>query len=401
MGPGLDQRSDELCIRCGRAIAPDASFCPGCGIAIQRASPPWLTIPTAPRGQSLISEPRPRARSPLPKIIFAAILVVAIVGVGLYLLSPDFRGGVQNAVTPSCTVGLNGAAVSVTVQGADAQAQCNTFLTRTTDGGSWYVYSGGQQPAGASICQIHYHGDLITVRDSGALDIYGNAICSSLIDQANGGTPGAATQAFVAPTQDPAQAQAQASAAAVARARSNITSASSAVQSDIDDLASSEAGLSRDVASIPKDLTSMAADVATALKDRDGVLSEASDGSTDRGTVCGDAATVAGDKATVEGDLATINGDGATLDGDIYSIQNGIADLQQHRDQLAAARAALPSYADGGPSAADIDSALAKANAAIDAAHKAFAGDLKIAQGYVSTASGYATKAQQACDSMP
>ena len=402
MGPGLDQRSDELCTRCGRVIAPDASFCPGCGIAIQRASPPWLTIPTAPRGQSLTSEPRPRARSPLPKIIFAAILVVAIVGVGLYLLSPDFRGGVQNVVTPSCTVGLNGAAVSVTVQGADAQAQCNTFLTRTTDGGSWYVYSGGQQPAGASICQIHYQGDLITVRDSGALDIYGNAICSSLIDQANGGTPGAAaTRAFVAPTQDPAQAQAQASATAVARARSNINAAASVVRSDIAGLVSSEAALSRDVASIPKDLTSMSTDVATTLKDRDGVLSEASDGTTDRATVCSDAASVASDEATVESDLATINSDGATLDGDIYSIQSGISDLQQHRDQLAAARASLPSYADGGPTAAEIDAALAKANAAIEAAHQTFAADLKTAQGYVSTASGYAAKAQQVCDAMP
>lgn len=355
-------------------------------------------VPTVP--------PVPAARSsavtPLAKILFITILVAAVVGVGLYLVSPDFRGGVQNVVMPSCTVGLNGAAVSVTAQGADAQTQCNSFLTRTTDGGTWYVYSGGQQPAGASICQIHYHGDLITVRDSGALDIYGNAICSSLIDQANGGTPGAAaTQAFMAPTQDPAHAQAQASATAAARARSNITSAASAGQSDIDGLVSSEADLSSDVASIPKDLTSMAADVATTLKDRDGVLSEASDGSTDRGTVCGDAATVAGDKATVDGDLATINGDGATLDGDIYSIQNGISDLQQHRDQLAAARASLPSYADGGPSSGAIESALAKANAAIDAAHQAFANDLKTAQSYVSTASSYATKAQQACDSMP
>jgi len=344
---------------------------------------------------------RSSGRPPLTKILFIAILVAAVIGVGLYLLSPDFRGGVQNAVTPSCTVGLNGAAVSVTVQGTDAQAQCNTFLTRTTDGGSWYVYSGGQQPAGASICQIHYHGDLITVRDSGALDLYGNSICSSLIDEANGVIPGAATQTFVAPTQDPAQAQAQASAAAVARARSNITSAASAVQSDIDGLVASESDLSRDVASIPKDLTSMNADVATTLKDRDGVLSEASDGTTDRGTVCSDAASVASDQATVESDLATINSDGATLDSDIYSIQNGISDLQQHRDQLAAARAVLPSYADGGPSASAIDAALTKANAAIDAAHQAFAGYLKTAQSYVSTASGYATKAQQSCDAMP
>lgn len=394
MGPGVEQNVGGRCARCGRPFAPDAAFCPGCG------------LPTAPAFQPAMAPAQPVARSggrpPLTKILFGAILVVAVIGAGLYLVSPDFRGSVQSVTTPSCSVGLNGAAVSVTVQGADAQTQCDSFLKRTTDGGTWYVYSGGQQPAGASICQIHYRGDLITVRDSGALDLYGNAICTSLLDQANGVIPGAdATQAFVAPTQDPAVVQAQASAAAATRARSNIASASSAVQSDIDGLMSSESDLSRDVASIPKDLTSMNADVATTLKDRDGVLSEASDGTTDRGTVCSDAASVASDEATVESDLATINSDGATLDSDIYSIQNGISDLQQHRDQLAAARAVLPSYADGGPSASAIDAALTKANAAIDAAHQSFAGYLKTAQGYVSTASGYATKAQQSCDAMP
>lgn len=394
MGPGVEQNVGGRCARCGRPFAPDAAFCPGCG------------LPTAPAFQPAMAPAQPVARSggrpPLTKILFCAILVVAVIGAGLYLVSPDFRGSVQSVTTPSCSVGLNGAAVSVTVQGADAQTQCDSFLKRTTDGGTWYVYSGGQQPAGASICQIHYRGDLITVRDSGALDLYGNAICTSLLDQANGVIPGAdATQAFVAPTQDPAVVQAQASAAAATRARSNIASASSAVQSDIDGLVSSESDLSRDVASIPKDLTSMNADVATTLKDRDGVLSEASDGTTDRGTVCSDAASVASDQATVESDLATINSDGATLDSDIYSIQNGISDLQQHRDQLAAARAVLPSYADGGPSASAIDAALTKANAAIDAAHQAFAGYLKTAQSYVSTASGYATKAQQSCDAMP
>src|ERR1035437_2007865 len=227
MGPGFEQSAGGRCARCGRAFDPDAAFCPNCGLPTRPTLPPAAMVPTVPHGPIA----RASVLTALTKILFVAILVAAVVGVGLFLVSPDFRGGVQNAVTPSCTVGLDGAAVSVTVQGADAQAQCNTFLTRTTDGGTWYVYSGGQQPAGASICQIHYQGDLITVRDSGALDIYGNAICSSLIDQANGGTPGAAaTRAFVAPTQDPAQAQAQASATAVARARSNINAAASVVR---------------------------------------------------------------------------------------------------------------------------------------------------------------------------
>ncbi|MGA3058602.1 MAG: hypothetical protein ABSE70_11315 [Candidatus Limnocylindrales bacterium] len=92
----------------------------------------------------------------------------------------------DRTVTPSCTVGLNGAAVSVTVQGSGAQAQCNSFLRTTTNGGNWYLYSGGQQPAGASICQIRYLGDLWTVRDNGALNVYGSGICTNLANLANG-----------------------------------------------------------------------------------------------------------------------------------------------------------------------------------------------------------------------
>jgi hypothetical protein len=60
------------------------------------------------------------------------------------------------------------------------------MLHTITDGGTWYQYSGGQEPAGASICQIHYLGDLWTVRDSGALDLYGNGICTNLTKLVNG-----------------------------------------------------------------------------------------------------------------------------------------------------------------------------------------------------------------------
>jgi hypothetical protein len=133
-----------------------------------------------------VIQPTPTARRPWVPLLVIALVVVAL-GVGmLYVLSPGFRGQVQSAVTPSCTVGLSGAAVSVTVQGADAQAQCNSFLGQTTDGGSWYVYSGGQQPAGASICQVNYHGDLMTVRDEGPLNLYGTSVCSYLTALANG-----------------------------------------------------------------------------------------------------------------------------------------------------------------------------------------------------------------------
>jgi hypothetical protein len=74
----------------------------------------------------------------------------------------------------------------VTVQGGDAQAQCDSFLGQITAGGTWYVYAGGQLPAGASICQVTYRGDLFTVRDQGTLDLYGTGVCSYLTALANG-----------------------------------------------------------------------------------------------------------------------------------------------------------------------------------------------------------------------
>jgi hypothetical protein len=90
------------------------------------------------------------------------------------------------AATPSCTVGLTGAAVSITIQGLRAQAQCDSYRGTTTDGGSWYVYAGSQGPTGAVICQENYQGNLLTVRDQGLLNAYGTSICKHLIDLING-----------------------------------------------------------------------------------------------------------------------------------------------------------------------------------------------------------------------
>jgi hypothetical protein len=162
------------------------TYCPACGAA--------LATPRSIDGQAAATvmtasgaRPAPGAhRRSLARRLVPVVLAVALGVAALLLLSPDFRGQFFRAVTPSCSVGLNGAAVSVTIQGADAEAQCNSFLRRTTDGGSWYVYSGGQQPAGATICQVNYTGDLFTVRDQGSLNIYGSSICQNLVKLANG-----------------------------------------------------------------------------------------------------------------------------------------------------------------------------------------------------------------------
>jgi hypothetical protein len=186
-GLGGGPSAGRWCQRCGSVMSADAAFCPRCGSPQQvLPSPPTYPPPLAyhlPPQPQLVAA---RARNNWARPLLIIVLLVALGAGGLYLVSPDFRGHLQQAVTPSCTVGLNGAAVSVTVEGPDAQTQCGSFLNQTTNGGTWYVYSGGQQPAGASICQVTYKGDLFTVRDQGSLNVYGSAICTNLTRLANG-----------------------------------------------------------------------------------------------------------------------------------------------------------------------------------------------------------------------
>jgi hypothetical protein len=107
------------------------------------------------------------------------VAVVAIVLAGILVAVPGATSWLPWSTPPSCSVGLSGAAVSVTVQGQNAQAQCESMLNDPTGGGSLYLYSGGQEPAGASICQRTYEGDLVTVRDTGS-NMYGSVLCADL-----------------------------------------------------------------------------------------------------------------------------------------------------------------------------------------------------------------------------
>ena len=136
-----------------------------------------------------------------------AILSVIVVGLLMsgYSVS-DLTRALPIPLPQNCTVGLTGAAVSVTVQGPTAQSQCNSFLGTKTDGGSWYNYAGGQSAGGAVICQENYSGDLFTVRDQGSLNLYGSGVCSNLIKLINAAlAPPVVTQApYVAPPSTPA-----------------------------------------------------------------------------------------------------------------------------------------------------------------------------------------------------
>ncbi len=113
------------------------------------------------------------------------VAVVVVLVVAYAWLSGGFALLLPTVAPGRCSVGLNGAAVSVTVQGPGAMGACEEFLTQTTDGGTWYVYASGEQPTAPLVCQVALSGDVVDVRDSGLLDAYGTTICNNLIKQAN------------------------------------------------------------------------------------------------------------------------------------------------------------------------------------------------------------------------
>lgn len=105
----------------------------------------------------------------------AAVALVAALGIDAPRLIGQLASG-------ACTVGLQGAAVSMTIDGPGAQAECSSYLGQTTNGGSWYVYQGGVQPAGAVICQATLLGRLHTVRDQGISNVYGSGLCRNMMN---------------------------------------------------------------------------------------------------------------------------------------------------------------------------------------------------------------------------
>jgi hypothetical protein len=187
-GAGSAGAGPNFCGRCGREFAAVDLFCSQCGAArrLDAVGP----TPTAPEsGAALASSSAPLAvgqRGRHIRRVLDAAVIVAIVVVGVLVAFPGVSAWWSQATTPSCTVGLTGASVSVTVQGSTAEKQCEAMLAQTTNGGTWYRYASGQQPAGASICQVHYEGDLWIVRDEGALELYSSSICSNLVKLANG-----------------------------------------------------------------------------------------------------------------------------------------------------------------------------------------------------------------------
>ena len=161
--PSLDLA--RYCVKCGTLrFDPIAVFCPQCGSPYEPTS----------------SKAHPQAKSSRPLVRPATVLLTLIVIVGCLWFSGYLAWIAPGRAPAHCAVGLNGAAVSVTVDGGGALAQCQSFLRQTTDSGSWYIYADGVQPAGAVICQVDLYNDRFVVRDQGVLNIYGTQICQNL-----------------------------------------------------------------------------------------------------------------------------------------------------------------------------------------------------------------------------
>jgi hypothetical protein len=115
------------------------------------------------------------------RLVVFAVVAVTVLAFGATIIARP--GGLASVVPGHCTMGLAGAAVSVTYDGLGADAQCDRWNATTTDGGSWYRYQGNAQPGGAVICQEPAHGTTATVRDQGVMNIYGTQVCKYLADQ--------------------------------------------------------------------------------------------------------------------------------------------------------------------------------------------------------------------------
>jgi hypothetical protein len=182
-------------------------FCATCGSPKPViGAAPVQVAPVPPSGPP--AKPGVSYRPNPAHLAVGVVVLVALIYVAA-VLWPGNRSGIVpgSNTSTSCTVGLNGAAVSVTVEGSSAEAACAQMLTTVTDGGTWYRYADGQVATGASICQTAYAGDLWIVRDSGAFTIYGSQICSNLFKLERGEpitlTTQGTTNPFVVATERP------------------------------------------------------------------------------------------------------------------------------------------------------------------------------------------------------
>ncbi|HLZ55563.1 MAG TPA: hypothetical protein VKR06_01335 [Ktedonosporobacter sp.] len=118
-----------------------------------------------------------------PRRVVILICLLLLVAGGFWLYWPQIQIGLR-AVEPSCTVGLSGTAAQLTIQGWQAEADCEailngkaSFLGDPNKPENVYAVS---QPQGTILCELDMKGRHLMVRDQGAVTLMGSGLCQEL-----------------------------------------------------------------------------------------------------------------------------------------------------------------------------------------------------------------------------
>lgn len=110
------------------------------------------------------------------------LLIVGVVVSGVVALGAvQHIGPAAMLFSSECSLGLAGTALSITVEGPEAEQWCAAEVgTTAASGATWYRYDADETLPGVLICRHDWQGNTITVRDQGALMLYGSEACSSI-----------------------------------------------------------------------------------------------------------------------------------------------------------------------------------------------------------------------------
>jgi hypothetical protein len=107
------------------------------------------------------------------------VLIAAALGLAVLGLEP----GCSHPIAQDCTVGYAGSDLNVEIKGMRADSACQQLMKAPPTAGSDQPSVGSgyrRQPGGTLMCRVTLNGLSYSVRDSGALKLYGSAVCGAL-----------------------------------------------------------------------------------------------------------------------------------------------------------------------------------------------------------------------------
>ncbi|HUY23739.1 MAG TPA: hypothetical protein VMV09_00340 [Candidatus Saccharimonadales bacterium] len=316
----------------------------------------------------------------------------------------------------SCTVGVAGTNLNVSVSGWGAGSACQQLIAKTpslTGQGTQETATGGQVNVGQGypvtlsgtlMCTYELDSLTFTVLDSGVLNVLGTAACQYLKSQ----TPAAKAATAKASA---AQAAAQRAAAEAATQQAAEEAAQQAAQQ----LSQEESAISDAASTVTSDLASLASDVKVAYAGPGSLVQDAQQAQKDLNQTqadlqkvqivgptnleCGsDAGTVAVDAGAVQVDLGSIQVDNGTQQGSDQSVASDIQTVDSGLSQLSQAEAALDTVPPPGVlTQSQVDAAVASAKSDVSHGDGLVASALSQVQKMVTDANTYAQQAKNIC----